>query len=322
MTGDLLDRVQVLRTRGEPFVLATVVRMERPASARPGMKAIVTASGRLEGWVGGACAHTVVVREALHLLRAERAGLLRLSPTATARTERGGVIEEPMTCHSGGTLEIYLEPVLPPPRLVLVGDAPLTDALAAIARMTGFDVRRVHALEGRMANDAGRGPEIRPEDRALALDELRGVASGAYVVVATMGQYDEDALARVAGAGAAYVGLVASPRRAAAVRAGLARRGVDPAHLEALRAPAGLDLGALTPEEIAVSILAEIVSVRRGRSRDLRPAHATADDLGGETAQPARETPAPAAVLEAVDPVCGMTVDTVGAAHTAEHGGV
>lgn len=300
MTGDLHDRAQALRARGEPFVLATVVRIERPASARPGMKAILTADGRLEGWVGGSCAHTVVVREGLHLLRTGRPGLLRLSPTAAERVEREGMIEQPMTCHSGGTLEIYLEPVLPPPRLVVVGDAPLAEALAAVGRLSGFDVWRVGAGEDRAGGADGR---------TLAPRELhQGVVAGAYVVVASMGQYDEDALAQVLGAGAAYVGLVASPRRAMAVRADLVRRGVDPLLVDALRAPAGLDIGAVTPEEIAVSIVAEVIGAYRARREE------------GARGEAAAAPGAPAA--EAVDPVCGMPVAVAGAVHTLEHGGV
>ncbi|MDR7482992.1 MAG: XdhC family protein [Armatimonadota bacterium] len=323
MRGDLLDRAQALRASGEPFVLATVVRIERPASARPGMKAILTADGRLEGWVGGSCAHTVVVREGLHLLHSGRAGLLRLSPTAAGRLEREGVIEQPMTCHSGGTLEIYLEPVLPPPRLVVVGDAPLADALAALGRLTGFDVWRVRA---------GKDDAVGADDRTLALHEFQeGLVVGAYVVVASMGQYDEDVLARVLGAGAAYVGLVASPKRAMAVRRDLARRGADPVGVDALRAPAGLDIGAVTPEEIAVSIVAEVIGAYRARREVGAPGgHEAAGDAPpapGLRAVPAAAAPdtavtVDASAAEAVDPVCGMTVAVAGAVHTLEHGGV
>jgi xanthine dehydrogenase accessory factor len=328
--GDVLDRVQALRAQGEPFVLATVVRVERPASARPGMKAILTADGALEGWVGGSCAHGAVVREGLRALRAEQPRLLRLLPTA-APEEGEGVVQQPMPCHSGGALEIYLEPVLPPPRLVVVGDAPLADALARLGALVGFAVTRAGAAEG-------------GQEGALAALPASQLA-GAYVVVATMGQYDEDALAQVLQAAPAYVGLVASRTRAAAVRAELARRGIEDARLRAIKAPAGLDIGALTPEEVAVSIVAELVQVRRapaagapvgraavaetargtraeGHAPGVPVAHAGPDaGTGREAARGAQAAGAQPAGHEAVDPVCGMTVAATPSTPTAEYGG-
>ncbi|MDR7554225.1 MAG: XdhC family protein [Armatimonadota bacterium] len=336
---DVLDRAQALRAQGVPFVLATVVRVARPASARAGMKAILTADGTLDGWVGGSCAHGAVVREGLRALRAGQPRLLRLLPTAVP-AEDEGVVEQPMPCHSGGALEIYLEPVLPAPRLVVVGDAPLADALAHLGALAGFAVVRAGAAEA--------GPE--GPRAALAAPQM----AGAYVVVATMGQYDEDALAHVLQAAPAYVGLVASRTRAAAVRAELARRGVDDVRLRAVKAPAGLDIGARTPEEIAVSIVAELVQVRRAAATPaaapemVAPAVGTPATPGVRAEAEGPHAPAPharpeaarapdvasgalaAGALdagahvpaggEAVDPVCGMTVARA-AALVAEYGG-
>jgi len=288
---DLLARAHDLVVRGEPFALATVVRAERPASARPGMKAIIRPDGTLEGWVGGSCAHPVVVREALRLLHEETPGLIGLSPPGQAGAVRAGLIYYPMTCHSGGSLEIYIEPVLPRPRLLLIGRVPLTSALATLGRLQGFAVS---------VADMGETAQVEAEAR-LSLDHVRSsITPHTYVVVATMGGYDEEALEQAVGTAAAYVGLVASRKRAEAVFAYLRGRGVAEEHLQQVKVPAGLDIGAQTPQEIALSIMAEIIQTRRGRP-----------------AAPAEVT----RVEEAVDPICGMTVQVATARHSVDYQG-
>ncbi len=295
--NDLLDRAHALKARGEPFVLATVIRVERPASARPGMKAIILADGTLEGWVGGSCAHPIIVREAQNALRQGSPRLISLSPDRDARTDREGVIHHPMTCHSGGTLEIYVEPMLPKPQLLLVGEAPLVPALARLGRLQGFAVW--------VADTGAASPDI-DSDLRLPLAQLaRQVTPATYVVVATMGNYDEEALEQIAGAGAGYVGLVASRKRAESVLTFLSSRGIDPAQLRRVKAPAGLDIGAVTPEEIALSIMAEIVQVRRSQTATGAVVSAQAESLAAS----------PVAV-GAIDPVCGMTVEIATARHT------
>ena len=297
---DTLTRAHDLAARGEPFALATVVRVERPASARPGMKAIILADGTLEGWVGGSCAHPVVVREALRLLREETPGLIGLSPPGQPGPERPGVIYHPMTCHSGGSLEIYIEPVLPRPQLLLVGEAPLVRAIATLGRLQGFTVAVVDAGEKR--------PQLEADAR-LPLEQLsRRITANTYVVVATMGAYDEEALEQVLGAGAAYVALVASRKRSEAVFAYLRGRGVREDALQRVKVPAGLDIGAVTPEEIALSIMAEIIQVRRAR-----PTATPVVPLTGPREIPPAE--------EATDPICGMTVEIAGARHIADYQG-
>ena len=285
MADDLLALAYALSQRGEPFVLATVVRCERPTSAKPGAKAIVHADGSVTGWIGGACAEPTVVREALAALRDGQPRFISLigeGGRSPGRTE--GVLELTMTCHSGGTLEIYVEPVLPKPELVLVGHGPVLETLADLGKAAGFTVVSV-----------GADPE------ALAALTL---TPRSYVVVATHGEADEDALARVLASAPAYVSLVASRKRAAVIAESLKRRGVGPERLGALKAPAGLDLGAVTPEEIAVSILAEVVQVRRSPKA---PSPEAASGAGPAT--------------EATDPVCGMPVDVATARYRSEHEG-
>ncbi len=273
---DLLKQAHELQARGEPFALATVVRVERPASARPGMKAIIRADGTLEGWVGGSCTHATVVGEALALMREGAPRLISLTPHRDDRAGQGGVSH-------------HIEPMLPKPQLLLVGEAPLVAALARLGHLQGFSVC------------VADGADLR-----VPLNQVRGsVTPETYAIVATMGDHDEEALEQIAGAGAGYVGLVASRKRAEAVFTYLSSRGVAAEQLSRIKAPAGLDIGAVTPEEIALSIMAEIVQIRRGRAR-----------LAPEV-QPASGAPA-----EAIDPICGMTVKIATARHTTVHEGV
>jgi xanthine dehydrogenase accessory factor len=242
-----------LAAEGRPFALATVVNVERPASARRGDHAVVTPDGALHGWVGGACTEPTVIREALAAFADGEARLLRVE---------GG-------CESEGTIEVLVEPQLPAPLLVVIGDSPAARTLAELARTIGW----------RVSSELGQGADV--------------------VVVASMGQADENALEIALAGEAGYVGLVASAKRGAAVLAELRGRGLDEETLARIRCPAGLDLGPSSQEEIAVAILAELVAWRH-----------TKPSLAAELVE-----------AEAVDPVCGMTVSIAGARETAVHDG-
>jgi xanthine dehydrogenase accessory factor len=287
MAEPLIDIVADLQRRGEPFVLATVVRCEAPTSAKPGAKALVHADGRVEGWVGGACAEPVLVRESLKALRDGRPRLIGLYGEGghePGRTE--GILAYAMTCHSGGTLEIYVEPYLPTPQLVLVGHGPVIEALETLGRAAGYSVVPLH--------DAS----------AWARLDALGLGRRASVVVATHADSDEDALERVLRSETGYVSLVASRKRTTAILGRLSQRGVAADRLGRLKAPAGLDLGAVTPVEIAISILAEIVQHHRSAK--------------AVEAEPAAETAAP---TEGIDPICGMSVEIATARHRSEVAG-
>jgi xanthine dehydrogenase accessory factor len=285
MHEDLLATAAELQRRGEPFALATVVRCEPPTSAKPGAKALIHPDGAVDGWIGGACAEPVVAREALAAMRDGRPRLVGLVGEGTGTLTRAeGITEYPMTCHSGGTLEIYVEPYLPKPLLVLVGHGPVVDALAALGRAADYAIATSPdgVLDGR---------ELTPR---------------ASVVVATHADSDEDALARVLATPAGYVSLVASHRRGAALLERLRARGAPADRLARVKAPAGLDIGAVTPAEIAVSILAEIIQRHRGE--------ATAPVEG--VAPAGRPS-----LAEARDPVCGMRVDIATARARSEIAG-
>jgi xanthine dehydrogenase accessory factor len=269
--GDLLERAAELRRDGQPFVLATVVRSLRPASAKPGDRAILFADRRTVGWVGGGCVHTSIEHEAAKALADGAPRLVRLSPEAITED---GVVSYPMTCHSGGTLDIYLEPVLPAPELVVLGESPVAEALVALGAPLGF---RIHA-------------------------SLESIAtSDAWVVAAAMSSdLDHPAVRAALEHGVGYVAMVASRRRTEAFVAELRNEGVSEEVLARLKAPAGLDIGAATGPEIALSILAEIVQGRRSRP------FVEAESLASEMS---------------IDPICGMKVDIASAKWTAERDG-
>jgi xanthine dehydrogenase accessory factor len=280
-----LAEAHTLTEAGESFVLATVVRRVAPASAQPGDKALIRGDGSMHGWVGGSCAQPVVAGEARAALRDGRPRLLRLGQFPDAALVEG-VVEHPMTCHSGGALEILIEPVLPAPHLAVVGSTPVAATLTVLARTMGY---RVSAMET-------------ADELVRVLD---AASSPPFVAVATMGVDDEAALVTALASNAPYVALVASPKRAATVRETLARSGVPDEDLNRLKAPAGLDIGARTQEEIALSIVAEII---RWRS-------VLASSVAVETSlESPSATDSPA---EAIDPICGMTVVVAAARHVS-----
>jgi xanthine dehydrogenase accessory factor len=298
MRPDLLTLAADLVRREEPFVLATVVRRQPASSAQQGDGALVTAAGEFHGWLGGSCTQPTVVREALAAIAVRSPRLIALSPDPGA-DRRPGVLVFPMTCHSGGTVDIYLEPVLPPARFLVFGVSPVARAVARLAKAVGFAVDAVDP-----AADRAVFPEA---DRVWAsLPPREGPhASRPFVVVATMGERDEEAVLGALAAQPAYLGVVASAKRFRQIRETVLARGASEEALARVRNPAGLDIGAQTPEEIAVSILAEIVQARRGVA--VQPA-----------AAPSGLPVAVAAAREERDPVCGMTVAAAGAKHTAE----
>jgi xanthine dehydrogenase accessory factor len=279
---DVLQLAAELSGRGEPFVLATVVWRRAPSSGKEGATALITPDRKVRGWLGGACAEPTVVREALKALEEGSPRLLFLGPPEELEGRaRDGVVTVPIACQSEGALEVYVEPVLPQPQIVAIGRSPAAGALAALA--TGLGWRSVLVEDG--------------ADPGADVDER------SYVVVATQGHFDEEALEHALATPAGYVGLVASRKRAEAVLGYLRDRGVSEEALARVHAPAGLDLGHVATDEIAVAILAEIVQLRA----------AGALEAGAIADTPARH--------EEIDPVCGMTVDVADSRYRTVHDG-
>ncbi len=288
---DLDERAAQLRADGEPFVRARVVLAQRPTSARAGDEAIVHADGSIEGFVGGTCAESTVRTQSLRLLDTSEPLLLRILPDAgidgtttdavtdgdPAGQPSGGTLTVHNPCLSGGALEIFLDPVVPPPLVLVHGDGPIATAIARVTEAAGYRC-------------------------APAGDDVAGADA---VVVASHGRDEVGILCAALTAGVPYLGLVASRRRGSAVLDEIAADRPDLAATlrERVDTPAGLDIGARTAGEIAVSVLASIVRLRASHP------------------QPRRAPGAPASAATAIDPVCGMTVAAVPSSLHTRHDG-
>lgn len=258
------ERADRLRDDRVPFVHARVVLAERPTSAKPGDEAIVLADGTIEGFVGGQCAVATVRSQGLAVLHSGDAMLLRIAPNPEPDQQGKTVVHNP--CLSGGTLEIFMEPVLPAPLVAVLGDSPIAMAMERVGAALGYDVQPMH------------------EVNLMTVDA---------VVVATHGVDEERVLVDAVKAEVPYVGLIASPKRGGAVLASL---DLSEAERKSIHSPAGLNIGARTPEEVALSVFAEIIEVR---TRSPKPA-ATMLSL------PVIDEP-----TTAIDPICKMTVAAV-----------
>lgn len=278
----------------QPYATATVVRAERPTSSKPGDKAVITADGTLTGWIGGSCAHDLVVKNAIESLRDGEPRLLAIS-AGDMSPARSGVVGAQMQCYSGGALDIFIEPHFPVPQLVVVGTQPIARSLVKIGKSLSFHVTVVDPLATRETVPAA---DAIVNELNLSSLPLRNEV---FIVVATHGRFDEEALEQAARTDAPYIAIVASRKRGAVIMQHLRERGVSEAALARIKAPAGLDIGARGADEIALSILAEIIQVRRSGA-----------------AAPAE---APATPETATDPICGMSVAVADASHVAEHDG-
>ena len=262
--SEILQIIATRKSAGEPFALATVVRTVAATAAKAGAKAVILPDGTIsEGWIGGGCARAAVIKAAKDALADGQSRLVSVQPPdlladrgVEPGEEQEGVRFAKNMCPSQGTMDIFVEPVLPRPLVVICGSSPVAVAVADLAKRTGFAVTVcAPAAEQPAFGDADR----RIEGYALPVDE----AASRYVVVSTQGRGDEAALLAALTVDVDYVAFVGSRKKAEALKATLAKRGVPAERLAKLKAPAGLDLGAITPDEIAISILAEIVAVRR-----------------------------------------------------------
>jgi xanthine dehydrogenase accessory factor len=274
---EVLELARELADRGEEFALATVVWRQAPSSGQTGARALVTLDGQLHGFIGGACAEPVVIREAQRVIQSHEARLLHLGTTDEAMGAMPeGMVYLPMSCQSEGALQVFIEPVVPVIDLLVVGRSPMVQLLADLANTLGW--------RGRTANL----PELSADD----------IGERTLVVVATQGHGDEEALELCARAMPAFLGLVASRKRGTSLLEYLAERGVPENALKRVHTPVGLDLGHTSHREIAVAVLAELVQMRAAGAFATR---------AEPSAEPAAQ-PAVGATSQAIDPVCGMTV--------------
>jgi xanthine dehydrogenase accessory factor len=260
----VLDRAAHHQTKGDVFALATVVRTVSVTAAKAGAKALITPDGAIEeGWIGGGCARAAVLKAARQCMVDGQSRLISIAPKdlladlgVSPGEDRAGVLDARNSCPSQGTMDIFVEPVLPSPRLLILGSSPVAVALASLAPQMGFAVT-VAAPAGELGRFAG------PCAKIDGLSAPGDFGSQAYIVVSTQGAGDRIGLKLAATMEARYRAFVGSRRKAQTLRQELATEGVPIARLAAIKAPAGLDIGAISTDEIALSILAEMVAARR-----------------------------------------------------------
>ena len=300
-TLDVLSAAQRLQQQDQPYALVSVLRVQPPASAQPGDKAVVTAEGIVHGWIGGGCAQPAVLRTVKRALADGVARVIRIAPSDEGEVREvsdviGDVLEFGMACHSGGTLELFVDPMLPRARLTIIGDSPLAAALAGLAPRVGLPVTVVA-----QGADAARFPDAL---RVIGSDEAPAAGSdigpGSFVVVATQGRRDLQGLRAALGLAARQVFFVASARKAQVLKAQLIESGCDADAVNAIVAPAGQAIGAQTPEEIALSVLAAVVAARRGAV----PAVATATAAAATAATAPKRVIAPLPELPVIKSSC------------------
>jgi len=296
MTVEMSRRAQELAAQGVAFVTATVVRAQRPTSAQAGDCAIVLGDGAVEGFVGGVCAEHSVRAYSLLAMENDEAVLLRILPfsaqddavgAADEVSSEDGAVTVQNPCLSGGAIEIFLEPILPAPRVLVVGETPIAGAVLRIGADLGLNVV---AVDGDVLDP-------RPDDLAL--------------VVAAHGRDELHTLRRGLESGLPYVGLVASRKRGDGVLGELRGDGVPKELLDQIDVPAGIDIGARTPAEVALSILAKIVAIRRGARANASAPESAAASGSDDSVSP----------TIAVDPICGMTVAAAASTPALEHDG-
>ena len=255
LSPSVIKEVQAVQETSEPKALALVVRREAPSSGKPGDSAVITGAGEVKGWIGGGCTKGIVIKEALEAIREQKPRLVCIEPE-TDTPERKGVKSYKMTCASGGSVDVYIEPIIPMTKLIIFGKSHIAKALCAIGLPAGFNITVISDLpdDGMFGNVTIR--KLKDFDRSSDFGE-------SYVVVCTQGENDANSLAAAIGTNPKYLSFVASRKKANSVFMELKRNGVPHNKLVKVKTPAGLDINAKTAEEAAISILAQIVEVKR-----------------------------------------------------------
>lgn len=305
MKNDFYSTAAELKARGEPFAAVTVVRNEAPSSGKTGDKAIFGERGVLDGWIGGGCVYSIVLKEVKEALLDGKPRVVRVSPTPGASAP-AGIKEYKMTCHSGGAVDLYIEPVMPRPHLIVLGKSVIGRALMKIARAADYRLT--------VMNDEATPVTFPEADNWIAGFDFSNqpIDARTFLVVATQGDRDERALEAALAAPSRYLGFVGSRKKWESLRSYLENKGYPAEQLDAVHAPVGLDINGKTPEEVAISILAEII--RDYRTRDV--SHMTF------TAVEPDEMPTPDNRPPAItNPVCGMPISLGMAKYIIEYEG-
>lgn len=303
MHKSFLDKASSLSANNEPFATAHIVRRKNPSSGKPGDKAIITQNGNIFGWIGGGCTRGIVLKEALLAMQDRKPRMVFISPDAAESASDTTRIYN-MTCQSGGEVEVYIEPVMPQPQLLIFGSSHIAMALAKLADAMEYRVQAVMS-----SVDSSLFPEAAKVD-AIASFKADELKAPPYVIVCTQGEGDALALEQALNLNAPYLAFVASRKKANATYRELKKRGFEFSQLANIKTPAGLDLGAKTPYEVAISILAEII-------QDFR------QPKEGQEAGQAQAMPKVEMKNEDyyINPVCDIPVLKASAKHVLEHAG-
>jgi xanthine dehydrogenase accessory factor len=304
MYEEFFDKLAELRKRNEPFVTATVVRREVPSSGKSGDKAIIDKFGAMTGWIGGGCVKGIILKESDDALRSGKSRLVKIGQSSSIEN-LDGVKDYKMTCMSEGTVEVFIEPILPSPHIVVIGKTAIAKALVKMAKTAGYRVTAVAA-------DA-RPDTFDKVDELITQIKLQpvNILASSSIVVCTQGEQDEEALEQALQQNSAYIGFVASRKKKAGVFENLEQRGIHKEKLENIKSPAGIDITAKKPYEVAISILAEIIQVQNNRPADEHNFIQHPDDAKTESLKPSYY----------INPVCGIPIDKNSPKHILEYKG-
>jgi xanthine dehydrogenase accessory factor len=299
MFDEFLRKASELRAADCPFAVAIVVKYQSPVSGKPGDKAIIQPDGKVWGWIGGGCVQPSVIREALMAMKEGSPRVVHIAPSTESEPEMGSV-NYAMNCHGGGALDVYIEPVLPKSRILIFGRSPAAQSLSKLGKAVGYGI-------GVVSHGATR--ELFPDADFIAEEITSGLihnGSETFIVVATQGEHDEEALEQALCTDARYISFIASHAKAQKVISLMAEKGASSQMLGRIKAPAGLSFGTSSPQEIAVSIIAEIIQAQKRRPIE----NSSPQESGSkEISEPA------------TDPVCGMAVDASGTSYQSEYEG-
>ncbi len=303
MFSEFLQKTQALYRDNQPFAIASVINRQLPSSGKPGDKAVIEQNGQITGWIGGGCTRGIILKEAGKAIQDGMPRIVRISPDMDS-TPKTGVIDYKMTCYSGGSVEVFIEPVLPRPQIVIMGKSHVAKALSRIAKAMDYSITVVAgSADQTMFPDA---------DKIEAkLEHPQSISENAFVVVCTQGENDEAHLAQALHTRAAYIGFVSSRKKANAVFQTLRQQEFTFDQLKRIKTPAGLDIHAKLAEEIAVSILAEIITKLRDGSRPPQE-----ESTQQQTPQASEES----AIF--INPVCEVPVEKSTAKHVVEYEGL
>ena len=296
MYNDLIDQISKYMGQGEEFAVAQVIWREAPSSGKPGDKAIILKDGTMIGWIGGGCVKGIAVKEAQEAIRENKSRLVRIDPDE-GNSEDSSHKTYRMTCHSGGTMELFIEPITPNPQLIIVGKSNIARALSKLAIATNL---RVHVL----SNDVNKSmfPEVKNIYDRVDFSKIN-IDKNTFIVVATQGEDDEESIRKALETSCNYVGFISSLRKSVKIKEYLLQTELSANRINELKTPVGMDINAKLPEEIAISILAEIVQLFRDPNRKLDQESDTA--INDDTY---------------INPVCRVAVSKKDAKHVLEYG--